>query len=275
MSYVWRLAAVLLLASALEARAQDAKRTEFAATGWGSLKGKVTFEGELPKLPDLVPQMKKHDDARCCLAGGPKELANQTWLIDPKTKALANVVIWLKPPPKQYFPIHADDKVRKDIVSIDQPHCAFVPHVVGHFSHYFDGKKLVKSGQQFVVKNSATVRHNVRFSGFNNAGLNTVIKEGGEMKLELNPEKLPLIFQCDFHKWMSARVAVFDHPYFAVSAEDGTFQIPRVPAEAEVTVMAWHEAALYVFGPAGRTLTLREGDNELNFTATVRKADTK
>src|SRR5262245_5947428 len=276
MSRVCMLAALAILAAAaLELRGQADKKTEFAATGWGSLKGKVIFEGAIPKLPDLVPQMKEHPDARCCLAGGPKELANPAWVIDPKTKALANIVIWLKPPPKQYFPIHADDKARKDIVAIDQPHCAFVPHVVGHYSHYFDGNKLVKSGQQFIVKNSATVRHNVRFAGFNNAGLNTVIKEGGEMKLELNPEKLPITFQCDFHKWMSARVAVFDHPYFAVSAEDGTFYIPRVPAGAEVNVMAWHEAALYIFGSGGRKVTLREGENELNFTASVRKAETK
>ena len=246
--------------------AQEAK-TKLAASGWGSLKGKVIFKGKPPELPSPIAAMKMHQDARCCLMGSPKELINPTWIIDPKTKGLANVVIWLKPPAGHYFPIHADDKKRKDIVVIDQPHCAFVPHVVGVFAEYFDGDKVVRSGQKFVVKNSSTVRHNVRFAGFKNAGINTAMQAGGELSVELFPEKLPLTFQCDFHKWMSARVAVFDHPYFAVTGEDGTFHMPRVPAGAELTVMAWHEAALYVLGPSGKKLTLRAGENELNLKA--------
>src|SRR5262245_23814344 len=194
--------------------AQDAK-IKLPAVGWGSLKGKVTFTGKPPELPSPVAQMKMHEDARCCLAGSAKELINPTWIIDPKTKGLANVVVWLKPPPGQYFPIHDDDKSRKDVVVIDQPHSACVPHGVGPFAEYFDGAKVVRSGQKFIVKNSSTVRHNVRFAGFKNVGINTAMTAGSEMKVELFPEKLPLTFQCDFHKWMSARVAVFDHPYFA------------------------------------------------------------
>jgi hypothetical protein len=39
---------------------------------------------------------------------------------------------------------------------------------------------------------------------------------------------------------MSAVVAVFDHPYFAVSGVDGSFEIDRVPA-GPYTLVAWQE----------------------------------
>jgi hypothetical protein len=42
------------------------------------------------------------------------------------------------------------------------------------------------------------------------------------------------------HQWPRAYIAVFDHPYFAVTAPNGTFTIDGVPP-GKYTVMAWHE----------------------------------
>jgi hypothetical protein len=45
---------------------------------------------------------------------------------------------------------------------------------------------------------------------------------------------------CDIHSHMSATVMVFNHPWFAVPAEDGRFELPAIPpGEREIT--AWHE----------------------------------
>jgi hypothetical protein len=41
---------------------------------------------------------------------------------------------------------------------------------------------------------------------------------------------------------MSAFVGVLDHPLFATSGADGTFEIKDVPA-GSYTIEAWHEAA--------------------------------
>ena len=41
---------------------------------------------------------------------------------------------------------------------------------------------------------------------------------------------------CDVHPWMRANINVFSHPFFAVTAADGTFEIKGLPAgEYEVT----------------------------------------
>ena len=44
-----------------------------------------------------------------------------------------------------------------------------------------------------------------------------------------NPE-VPVRFKCDLHPWNYAYLGVFDHPYFAVTDEQGRFTIPGVPA---------------------------------------------
>jgi hypothetical protein len=51
-----------------------------------------------------------------------------------------------------------------------------------------------------------------------------------------------LKFQCDVHPWMFAWVSVFDHPYYAISAKDGTFKISNVPA-GKYTIQAAHRKA--------------------------------
>jgi hypothetical protein len=46
--------------------------------------------------------------------------------------------------------------------------------------------------------------------------------------------------KCNQHPWMKAYIGVLKHPFFAVSAEDGSFTIKGVPA-GKYTVAAWHE----------------------------------
>ena len=36
-------------------------------------------------------------------------------------------------------------------------------------------------------------------------------------------------FKCDVHGWMNAYVGVLDHPYFAVTGADGTFELKGLP----------------------------------------------
>ena len=46
---------------------------------------------------------------------------------------------------------------------------------------------------------------------------------------------------CDAgHTWMTAYIAVFEHPYFAVTAADGSFRIGDIPGGTYKLVF-WHE----------------------------------
>lgn len=46
--------------------------------------------------------------------------------------------------------------------------------------------------------------------------------------------------RCEVHDHMRSYIHVFDHPYYAVAAEDGTYVIPKVPA-GKYTLVAWKE----------------------------------
>jgi len=44
------------------------------------------------------------------------------------------------------------------------------------------------------------------------------------------------------HQWMRAYIAVFDHPFFAVTSSGGRFAISNLPP-GQYTLVAWHKAA--------------------------------
>lgn len=244
---------------------------KLASTGWGSLSGKVTFNGDPPAVGSFEDLMKKHADAACCLAGKKIEKIEQTWLIDPKTKGVANVMVWVKTPAGKYLPTHDKYKNRKEEITIDQPHCAFIPRIAAFNPYYRDGAKKVPTGQTMVIKNSAVVAHNTRAIGSPsvNPGFNYTIPPKTEIDVseKVFPQFLPININCDIHPWMAAKLFVFDHPYYALTKEDGSYEIPIAPAGAEISIMAWHEGVGYVLpkGKMGEPMTLKEGKNTFDF----------
>jgi hypothetical protein len=275
------LALVCLFLPANLAHGQGKK--ELATTGWGSLSGKVTLDGAIPegKTKELLKQMMGHADKACCLDPKAKDIEKMDtlWLVDAKTKGIANVMVWIKPPVGTYFPIHEKLKVRKEEIVIDQPHCAYLPRMSAYQPYYFDGAKEVATGQTLIIRNSATVPHNVRaVGGAKNPGFNKLVIAKDEIKPDFVPQPLPISLGCDLHTWMSAKLFVFDHPYYAKTKADGTFEIPFVPAGAEVTIMGWHEADGYAVKTTdgekttyGQKMTLKEGKNEFNITIAAPK----
>jgi len=250
--------------------------TAVEATGVATLKGKVTYDGTPPTRPQLnIPDDNK--DKAFCLMGDTKD---PTWIVDAASKGVKNVVVWLREPEGHYFKIPADQQGRKATVKIDQPHCAFEPHVVALFPYFYDPdtKKLKKTGEVLKVDNSAPVNHNTAWSFTKriNTGNNVILKSKEEITIEAKPgredeaggEEL-ISINCDIHKWMTGKAVVFDHPYFAVTKEDGTYEIKNAPAGAELVLAFWHES----FGSNSLKkdaktdkITLKAGDNTKDLT---------
>ncbi len=252
---------------AAETKAAAAGKTELKANLDGTLIGRVTLDGELPAL-QMISTIDKHADSATCLAGDESEKIDQKWIVG-KDKGVANVVIFLKAPSGTYFPIRNEDKSRTDKVVLDQPHCAYIPHVTAAFPGYFEGKEYKRTGQVFAVKNSAPVNHNTKWSGdpIKTGTGNRTLKSGEELPIELKPESNPITLGCDIHSWMNAKVWAFDHPYFAVTKPDGTFEIKNIPTGAEVIVMAWHEGpGFFHGGNAGTKTKFNPGENKLDLT---------
>jgi hypothetical protein len=255
------LAALTLIALALPLHAQG-------YDGYGSLSGKITFDGNPPKVENFIKRMMEHADKACCLDPKAKDIekVDMTWIVDPKTKAVANVMVWVTSPDKKTpLPVADALKKRTDSVILDQPHCQFLPRIAAYQPVYNDNGKKVETGHKLIFRNSSAVNHNVRVigNGVDNDGFNVNVLAGKDYSLppakELKPQRLPLPVQCDIHTWMRANLFVFDHPYYAITNEKGEFTIPLVPAGAQVNVMAWHEGVGYVLTNKGAAKTIEKG----------------
>jgi uncharacterized membrane protein/plastocyanin len=114
---------------------------------------------------------------------------------------------------------------------IDQKSCLFAPRVVA-----------VRAGQPIRYLNSDPTLHNIRSLAKVNKNVNFVLPLAGMEQVRTFKEpELAVTLRCDVHPWMKASVAVFDHPYFAMTETQGTFHIDRVPP-GEYLLEAWHES---------------------------------
>ncbi len=236
------LALVAALVAASAATADDK---------WVTIKGQIVFPADktIPKREALnVTQDKDH-----CLKDG--DILDQNVIVNPKNRGIKNVVVWLRPDdkdPKAKFTkeqINPDDAKRKPAeVAIDQPCCMFVNRVT-----------TARPGDTLVVKNSAPVPHNFFWSSSNNGEYNVtvpkmdkwVMKEAGATEpWKIVAESPPIQFKCTIHGWMTGYVRVFEHPYYAVTDDDGKFEIKNAPA-GKFRMVYWHENG-FKGGAAGR-----------------------
>lgn len=247
--------------------AASGAKTAIEAKTWANLKGKVTYDGDAPKDDGaLKKQMEGQKDKDICLAG---DTAAFAWRVNPENKGVENVLVFVEPPKDKYFkPNTPDEKTwKKDDVAVDQPHCAFEPHVLATFVSYYDGKNPpTPTNQKIIIKNSAPIAHNTKFAGdtVRNPGGNETIqpKDQREIKLKADPTT-PITLNCNFHQWMTGYLWALDTPYYAVTDKDGNFEIKGIPAGTPVRVITWHEQAGFFNkgGKEGETMTLKDGDN--------------
>jgi hypothetical protein len=90
------------------------------------------------------------------------------------------------------------------------------------------------------VVNSDPTLHNVHTLSKENPQFNIAQPKQG-MKLTKKFEK-PEVFKvkCEVHTWMGAYIGVFNHPFHAVTGDDGSFTLSKLPA-GDYTIEAWHE----------------------------------
>jgi hypothetical protein len=257
-----------------------AEATPIKATSFGTIKGKVTYVGDPPVRADIaIPDNNK--DKSECLKGDHKD---PTWIVS-ADKGVKNAVVWLRAPKGKYFDVPADQQKPADMTKkVDQPFCAFEPHVQILFPSVYDEatKKQKKTGQVFEVVNDASFTHNTNWNpkdSLLDSNGNEILSPKQERKIEVFKSASPskkgleqlLSLKCNIHQWMTGYVWAFDHPYAAVTNDDGTYEIKNVPAGEELIIVAWHEPDMYLTkgankGDAVQPLKANE-TREIDFTA--------
>ena len=85
-------------------------------------------------------------------------------------------------------------------------------------------------------------------------------------KFDRPEQVIPL--ECNVHSWMHANVAVLPHPFFAVTSDNGTFEIKGLPP-GTYEIEAWHEK----LGTRTMNVTVGEGESKTaDFSYTAPRA---
>ena len=187
-----------------------------STTARAGVTGRVRFRGPLP-VAKSVPVLR---DRKACGASA----LDESLLVSPEG-GLANVVV---------SRVGAFGKSAPPATSsaglIDQIGCRFVPHVIA-----------AQAGQTLTLGNADRVLHTVHAW----RGDMSVFNVGFPLKDQRREVTLStpgiLEIRCDAgHDWMKGIIAVFDHPFFAVSGSDGRFSLPSLPPGRQ-KLRAWHE----------------------------------
>ena len=215
---------VLATVSALAAFAADLPRAQAQAVG--RITGKISFKGVAP----APTKVRMAADPRC-LQENPNGAERRQ--IDGKDGGLANVVVAIK---SRVPGTHAP---KTSPVLLDQVGCMYTPSTIA-----------LQVGQPLRMRNSDNTLHNVHPRPKVNVGFNVGQPRKG-MEAEKTFDKAETFFPvgCDLHPWMRSYIAVFDHPFFTLTADDGTFEIPGVPP-GEYEVEAQHPTLKLMTGKA-------------------------
>lgn len=212
-------------------------------TGWATLKGRFVFDGTSPTMP---PYNVTKDMATC--APGGKAPLQETLLVDSGTSGIKNVAIYLRDAAR----VHESAQAKADSVLYDQKTCVFLSHVLG-----------VTVGQSLDIKNSDPVGHNTNIAGKKNT-FNQTIPAGATIPYKVQKEEAtPAPVNCSIHPWMVAYLLPRENGYFAISKEDGSFEIANLPAGEKLDIQVWHESAA---GPGGALVVTTPAAKEIGWT---------
>jgi hypothetical protein len=215
------------------------------AADWGTIKGRFVVDGQPPKPAPLVVTKDQF-----CIDKMPTNEA----IVVGDDGALANVLVHLRIGRREKVDVHPDYAAQlSEPVVLDNEGCHFVPHVA-----------LLRTGQEIILKNSDPVGHNTNVGGV----FNQIIPSGGQTPTKISrAAALPIAVTCNIHPFMRGYVFVQDHPYMAISDEDGSFEIKNVPVGKRAFVF-WHEGPSFLQKlKVGGGTTDRRGTVELTIKA--------
>ena len=234
-------------AGALAAGLSVPAMVKAAADEWGDLVGRFQYDGKAPPRKRL----KVDKDLECC---GKFEIFDESLMVG-EDGGLGNVYVYIRNRGVPICPELAQEA--EDQTVLDNLHCIFVPHCM----------TIWYPKQKFHIINSDPVAQNVAFQPPGDTPANIVLPVRGKATHTFRRKQTkPVKIACNYHPWESAYILPRDNPYMAVSALDGTFEIPKLPVGV-LEFQVWHEKVEYLDTPTwakGRfAMTIKPGTNDL------------
>jgi hypothetical protein len=204
--------------------------------------GKVAFTGTPPKMTliEMASEPTCHKKAEAQPIYTDNVLVNSNG-------TLRNVFVYVKDGlGNAKFPAPTE------AVVFDQKGCHYSPHVFG-----------IQVDQPLRILNSDEgVLHNIHALSKGGNGFNFGMPKVMETTKQFNRPEVMVHIKCDVHSWMGAYAGVLNHPFFAVTGEDGSFQLPPLPP-GTYAIEAWHEE----YGAQTQNVTLTPKETkEISFS---------
>ena len=199
---------------------------------------KAPFEGAAPAA-DII---KADADPKCKLAH-PTGITPDQVIVN-ANGTLKNVFVYAKEGVTGKF------EAPKTPVTFDQHGCQYSPKVFG-----------IQVGQPLEILNSDDTLHNAHALPTQSKEFNLGMPiKGMKLKKTFDKPEVMVKIKCEVHPWMGAWAGVLDHPFFGVTADDGSTVIKDLPA-GEYTIEAWHEK----YGTQTQKVTMADQDQEISF----------
>jgi len=208
-----------------------------------TVTGTVKFEGKVPP-----PKSISMAADPSCSKQHPSPVLMQEVMAD-ATGNLQNVVVFVS----QGLGDRTFDAPTQPAV-VEQKGCMYQPHVLA-----------VRANQTLEVINDDPTSHNIHPIPANNREWNKAEPPGSTMQEAFAREEVAIPVRCNVHPWMRGYIAVFKHPFYAVTRKDGSFDLSNLPP-GTYTIKAWHEK----LGTSTQTVTI--GANETKAISFVFKA---
>jgi len=258
-----------LVASGYETRAQQetgAQRSRQRPDGTkpqpsqelGTLTGRFLYDGEPPKPKKISISTERRTLDNSWVGTSPElvhysllGLTDQSLIVG-KDRGIKNIAVWIR---------------SKDVAVPPRTEPGEKP-VLRAAGGQFEPRLLVfHAPHTLVLKNDESSVLNFDWSSFMSVPFNRLVLAQRSVEVAVErADLLPGPVRCSYFYWMKSWLFPCKHPYFAATADDGTFRIENLPL-GEWEFQVWHERTGHLKTdrwPRGRfTLKIEAGTNDL------------
>lgn len=234
-------AAAVLLAAGVnvlansEARANSRRAAQGGGTG--EITGNVYFKGEAPRLRRIMM-----DKDPVCASLHPEGVLPEDGRVN-TNGTLPNAFVYISKGAENFSSAAATEAA-----TMTQNECEYEPHVLG-----------IMVGQPLRVVSNDPTTHNIHIMPKLGHDFDVTQQPGSPpVSDRFSKPQVMVPVHCNIHNWMRAYIGVVTNPYYAVTGNEGTFQIKGVPA-GNYTLSIWTAT----FGTQEREVTVRASESAM------------